>query len=185
MGWASVSPPVTEGAWSCLWIRCVVRKVWEALDTNLLGSSITIHCTAHPSALACPPPGCPTTHSGHVLGCPTVLTGPCQASLQAWSDKPRQWGQVARTREEERAAKPPFTCFLMRSSEHSFPASVWGNNSGTTNNDQGGCFKVKNSKEYDSPDREGRGSEAHLTRRLKPHPAHFYSRCPQLAWKMK
>lgn len=34
-------------------------------------------------------------------------------------------------------------CFLMQSSEHSFPASVWGNNSGTTNNDQGGCFKVK------------------------------------------
>lgn len=74
-------------------------------------------------------------------------------------------------------------CFLMRSSEHSFPASVWGNNSSSTNSDQGGCFKVKKPKEHHSPDREGRGSEAHHTRHLKPHPAHFYSRCPQLAWK--
>lgn len=99
----------------------------------------------------------------------------------------RQTQAVGPSGQNQRGGKgsqPSFhLCFLMRSSEHSFPASVWGNNSGTTNNDQGGCFKVKNPKKHHSPDREGRGSEAPLTRHLKPHPAHFYSRCPQLAWK--
>lgn len=146
MGWASASPLVTEGAWRCLWIRCVIRNVWEALDANLPGStSITIHCTADPSALAYPPPSRLPHHTQwartRMSHCPHRAVPSFSSGLVRQTQAMGPSGQNQRGGKGSQASF--HLCFLMRSSEHSFPASLWGNNSGTANNDQGGCFKVK------------------------------------------